>query len=350
MSTRTERFADKSLNDKHTRILKELMQRSDNRRCADCRKKGTFPLLSRSPDPRADPRWASWNLGIFVCIRCSGVHRSMGTHISKVKSADLDTWTPEQIENMIKWGNAKANFYWEGELPPNFEPPESGMDQWIRAKYDRKQYVRKGPIPNPEDIPLPEGVSAIQITGAPTSTKRAPPVVASVLSSPPKPATPAAASSPAKPATSAEDLFEAFQSPPTPSAPAAAGSASPQVGSNLKANIMSLYTAPPAPTQSAVNPSLISGMALSSTPPFSPTAGAPAPPQPQGAEFFSQPSFANFSAFSTFSAASPTSSTAATAAASRNGSGASNGSLSFGSAGGSSSGGGSGGGGIPNFG
>ena len=35
--------------------------------------------------------------GVFLCIRCSGIHRSMGTHISKVKSVDLDVWTPEQM-------------------------------------------------------------------------------------------------------------------------------------------------------------------------------------------------------------------------------------------------------------
>jgi hypothetical protein len=36
--------------------------------------------------------------GVFLCIRCSGIHRGMGTHISKVKSVDLDVWTPEQME------------------------------------------------------------------------------------------------------------------------------------------------------------------------------------------------------------------------------------------------------------
>lgn len=43
------------------------------------------------------PRWASWNLGIFLCIRCAGIHRNLGVHISRVKSVNLDSWTPEQV-------------------------------------------------------------------------------------------------------------------------------------------------------------------------------------------------------------------------------------------------------------
>ena len=44
------------------------------------------------------PRWASWNIGVFVCIRCAGIHRNLGVHISKMKSVNLDTWAPDQIE------------------------------------------------------------------------------------------------------------------------------------------------------------------------------------------------------------------------------------------------------------
>lgn len=43
--------------------------------------------------------------------RCSGIHRGMGTHISRVKSVDLDSWTDEQLQSMLKWGNTRANKY-----------------------------------------------------------------------------------------------------------------------------------------------------------------------------------------------------------------------------------------------
>ena len=48
------------------------------------------------------PRWASWNLGVFLCIRCAGIHRNLGVHISKVKSVNLDTWKPEQAVVSLK--------------------------------------------------------------------------------------------------------------------------------------------------------------------------------------------------------------------------------------------------------
>eukprot|EP01043_Picozoa_sp_COSAG02_P032346 COSAG02_NODE_2156_length_9643_cov_55.052761_15_plen_92_part_00 len=47
---------------------------------------------------RTDPTWASANLGVYLCLNCSGVHRSLGTHITQVRSITMDAWFPDQIE------------------------------------------------------------------------------------------------------------------------------------------------------------------------------------------------------------------------------------------------------------
>jgi len=49
----------------------------------------------------------------------------MGTHISKVKSVDLDSWTDEQLGMMLKWGNSRASKYWEAKLAPGHVPSEA---------------------------------------------------------------------------------------------------------------------------------------------------------------------------------------------------------------------------------
>ncbi|XP_054816582.1 ADP-ribosylation factor GTPase-activating protein AGD5 [Prosopis cineraria] len=117
----------KELNAKHKKILEGLLKLPENRECADCKAKG--------------PRWASVNLGIFICMQCSGIHRSLGVHISKVRSATLDTWLPEQVAFIQSMGNEKANSYWESELPPNYD--RVGIENFIRAKYEEKRWVAK---------------------------------------------------------------------------------------------------------------------------------------------------------------------------------------------------------------
>lgn len=122
----------KELNARHRKILEGLLKLPENRECADCKTKG--------------PRWASVNLGIFICMQCSGIHRSLGVHISKVRSATLDTWLPEQVAFIQSMGNEKANSYWEAELPPNYD--RVGIENFIRAKYEEKRWVPKDGKPN----------------------------------------------------------------------------------------------------------------------------------------------------------------------------------------------------------
>ncbi|KAI1157529.1 hypothetical protein F5B18DRAFT_644759 [Nemania serpens] len=112
---------------RNERALQDLVQSvSGNNLCADCSAR--------------NPSWAAWNLGIFLCMRCAAIHRKLGTHISKVKSLSMDSWSNDQVENMKRVGNAASNKTYN---PQNKRPPvpvdadeaDSAMERFIRAKY-----------------------------------------------------------------------------------------------------------------------------------------------------------------------------------------------------------------------
>ncbi|XP_071837142.1 stromal membrane-associated protein 1-like isoform X2 [Apostichopus japonicus] len=129
MSTRIQRDKEKKQQEEFQAILRRLLLEEDNKYCADCDAKG--------------PRWASWNIGVFLCIRCAGIHRNLGVHISKVKSVNLDTWTEKQTLSIESLGNRSCRRVYEADLPSSFRRPQtdSALEHFIRAKYEHKKYV-----------------------------------------------------------------------------------------------------------------------------------------------------------------------------------------------------------------
>ncbi|XP_061871483.1 arf-GAP with GTPase, ANK repeat and PH domain-containing protein 2 [Colius striatus] len=111
-----------------------------------------------------NPTWASLNLGALICIECSGIHRNLGTHLSRVRSLDLDDWPRELTLVLTSIGNATANSIWEhnpqGRCKPTHESSREERESWIRAKYEQRLFL--APLPAAE-APLGERLlSAVQ--------------------------------------------------------------------------------------------------------------------------------------------------------------------------------------------
>ncbi|XP_036415343.1 arf-GAP with coiled-coil, ANK repeat and PH domain-containing protein 3b isoform X3 [Colossoma macropomum] len=116
-------------------LLQRVQSLPGNELCCDC--------------GQADPRWASINLGILLCIECSGIHRSLGVHCSKVRSLTLDSWEPELIKLMCEVGNTVINQIYEGACEerglkkPGPNSSRQEKEAWIKAKYVERKFLKK---------------------------------------------------------------------------------------------------------------------------------------------------------------------------------------------------------------
>ncbi|OAY65707.1 ADP-ribosylation factor GTPase-activating protein AGD12 [Ananas comosus] len=116
------------------RKLKELTLKSDNRICADC--------------GAPDPKWASANIGVFLCLKCSDIHRSLGPDVSKVLSVTLDEWSDGDIDSMVEvGGNSYANSIYEAFLPKGYPKPKADSSyedrtNFIRSKYELQEFLK----------------------------------------------------------------------------------------------------------------------------------------------------------------------------------------------------------------
>ncbi|KAJ3169889.1 hypothetical protein HDU88_000531 [Geranomyces variabilis] len=107
-----------------------------------------------------NPDWISINLGCLLCIDCSGSHRKLGTHITKIRSLTLDqSWTPELLSMLRALGNTRSNSIWEAILPnPDLKPtvrdPREHKERFIRDKYVSGAYLDRASESDPQALLL----------------------------------------------------------------------------------------------------------------------------------------------------------------------------------------------------
>ena len=118
-------------------IIREMNSNRANHYCFECNQSA---------------KWASCNLGIYLCLHCACLHRALGTHISFVRSLELDNWTAKQECMMRVGGNERAHrFFSEKKLlatPLNFRYHSEGAAQYRALLSDEV----KRQLPHEQDV------------------------------------------------------------------------------------------------------------------------------------------------------------------------------------------------------
>ena len=167
--TKTPKKSSPDVEAKIKKRLNRILKRDENKICLDCSKPNpkwsallSLPLQSPTHDKYERQANSSIYIGGLCCLECSGAHRRLGTHISFIRSVELDSMTDSEIRALEVGGNTVVNSIFEGrllsgrisqednsisvsiqkkDLKPDASSGQKQREHFIKHKYEKKTYL-----------------------------------------------------------------------------------------------------------------------------------------------------------------------------------------------------------------